>query len=56
MDMYRCKVCGYVYIPKNGEIRTNTMPNTAFEDLSEDWSCPKCGAGKIRFIVTQKPW
>jgi rubredoxin len=56
MNMYKCKVCGYVYIPANGEPRTDTPAGTAFEDLPSDWFCPKCGAGKIRFAVTLKPW
>ena len=43
-------ICNYIYDPEDGEPRTNTPPGTAFEDLPEDWTCPKCGAGKFRFI------
>lgn len=48
---YRCKVCGYLYDPEVGEPRTGTPPGTAFDDLPELWRCPKCGAGKIRFMM-----
>jgi len=50
MKRYKCKVCNYIYDPENGEPRTNTPPGTAFEDLPDNWNCPKCGAGKFRFI------
>ncbi|MEN6294022.1 MULTISPECIES: rubredoxin [Methanobacterium] len=48
---YRCKVCGYIYDPEVGEPRTGTPPGTAFDNLPELWRCPKCGAGKIRFMM-----
>lgn len=49
-NKYKCKVCGYVYDPEIGEPKTKTDPGTAFDDLPDLWRCPKCGAGKIRFI------
>ena len=49
-DKYKCRVCSYVYDPEIGEPKTNTDPGTAFDDLPDLWRCPKCGAGKIRFI------
>ncbi len=51
MKRYKCKVCNYIYDPEEGEPRTGTPPGTAFEDLPDDWNCPKCGAGKFRFIA-----
>jgi rubredoxin len=51
MKRYKCKVCGYIYDPEVGEPRTNTSPGTPFEDLPDDWHCPKCGAGKMRFYA-----
>ncbi|HMK54696.1 MAG TPA: rubredoxin [Methanobacteriaceae archaeon] len=51
MARYKCKVCGYLYYSEDGESRTNTPPGTAFDDLPDTWTCPKCGAGKIRFIT-----
>jgi rubredoxin len=55
MDKYRCSVCGYIYDPERGEARKNTEPGTAFEDLPDMWSCPSCGAGRIRFRITKRP-
>ncbi len=49
MDKYVCKVCGYVYEPKEGDPDSKIVPGTRFEDLPEDWVCPVCGAGKEEF-------
>ncbi|MBR2739901.1 MAG: MBL fold metallo-hydrolase [Oscillospiraceae bacterium] len=39
---YVCSVCGYVYDPaENGGV--------AFEDLPDDWKCPRCRQGKDKF-------
>ena len=39
---YVCSICGYVYDPaENGGV--------AFEDLPEDWKCPRCRQGKEKF-------
>jgi rubredoxin len=51
LKRYKCKVSRYIYDPADGEPRTNTPPGTAFEDLPEEWKCPKCGAAKFRFIA-----
>jgi rubredoxin len=48
MDKWECP-CGYVYDPAEGDPDNNIMPGTAFEDLPEDWVCPKCGAEKQYF-------
>ncbi len=50
MDKYKCKVCGYIYNPEEGDKRTKIEPETSFEDLPDLWRCPKCGAGKLKFI------
>ncbi len=39
---YVCSVCGYVYDPAE-------HGGTAFEDLPDDWRCPRCKNGKDRF-------
>ena len=39
---YICSVCGYVYDPAEHE-------GTAFENLPDDWTCPRCKQGKDRF-------
>ena len=38
---YICSVCGYVYDPAETGV--------PFEDLPEDWKCPRCKQGKDRF-------
>ena len=39
---YVCSICGYVYDPaENGGV--------AFEDLPDDWTCPRCKQGKDKF-------
>ncbi|GAB6056289.1 rubredoxin [Methanobacterium alkalithermotolerans] len=47
---YKCKVCGYIYDPDMGEPRKETPSGVEFDSLPDEWSCPKCGAGKIRFM------
>lgn len=39
---YVCSVCGYVYDPAEHD-------GVAFEDLPEDWKCPRCRKGKDKF-------
>ncbi|MBO5998888.1 MAG: MBL fold metallo-hydrolase [Lachnospiraceae bacterium] len=39
---YVCSVCGYVYDPAEND-------GIAFEDLPEDWKCPRCRQGREKF-------
>ncbi|MBP3737025.1 MAG: MBL fold metallo-hydrolase [Lachnospiraceae bacterium] len=39
---YVCSVCGYVYDPAEHD-------DVAFEDLPDDWTCPRCKKPKDRF-------
>ena len=39
---YVCSVCGYVYDPDEHD-------GVAFEDLPEDWRCPRCRQPKEKF-------
>ena len=39
---YVCSVCGYVYDPAEHD-------GIAFEDLPEDWKCPRCKQPKSKF-------
>ncbi len=39
---YVCSVCGYVYDPAEHD-------GVAFEDLPDDWKCPRCKQGKDKF-------
>ncbi|MDH4122692.1 MAG: rubredoxin [Thermoplasmata archaeon] len=51
MDKYVCKYifCRYVYDPAKGDPDNGVQPGTAFEDLPDNWVCPKCGASKDKF-------
>lgn len=46
---YKCAKCGYVYDPERGEPRHGTEPGTKFEDLPDNWRCPRCRKGKDLF-------
>ena len=39
---YVCSVCGYVYDPKEHD-------GLAFENLPEEWTCPRCRQPKTKF-------
>lgn len=39
---YVCSICGYVYDPAEHE-------GVAFEELPEDWKCPRCKQSKEKF-------
>ena len=49
MVKYVCEVCGYVYDPVVGDPENGIAPNTAWEDVKEDWVYPVCGVGKDQF-------
>ena len=46
---YVCGICGYVYDPAVGDPTQGIAPGTKFEDLPEDWHCPRCKKGKDKF-------
>ncbi|GFM32697.1 rubredoxin [Desulfovibrio subterraneus] len=48
MHKYECP-CGYIYDPMEGDSENNIPPETAFENLPDDWVCPLCGAEKEFF-------
>ena len=39
---YVCSICGYIYDPDEND-------GTAFDDLPDDWKCPRCKQGKDKF-------
>lgn len=49
MDKWECSVCGYIYDPEQGDPDNGVNPGTPFEDLSDEWVCPVCGASKDEF-------
>ncbi|MGQ9367306.1 rubredoxin [Azospirillum sp. ST 5-10] len=51
-EIWRCRSgdCpGYQYDPLAGDPDSGVAPGTAFQDLPEDWYCPRCGAAKPEF-------
>ena len=46
---YVCTVCGHVYDPQAGDPDSGIAPETAFDALPSDWTCPLCGVGKEQF-------
>ena len=51
MSMYQCQTgnCGYIYRPEKGDRKGKIPAGTAFEDLPDDWRCPRCKQGKEKF-------
>ncbi len=49
MDKYVCDICGYVYDPEKGDPDNGIKPGTTFENISDEWVCPLCGASKVDF-------
>lgn len=41
-NKYKCIICGYIYDEEVEKVK--------FEDLPDDWKCPRCGVGKENFI------
>jgi len=53
MKKYMCVVCGYVYDEEAGWPDDGIVPGTAWDDVSETWVCPECGAGKSDFEMVE---
>lgn len=49
MQSWRCTICQYVYDPSEGDPDNGVPPGTPFEELSNSWVCPICGADKGLF-------
>ena len=46
---YVCSVCGRVYDPAEGDPEHGIPAGTKFEDLPDDWKCPRCRQPKSKF-------
>ncbi len=53
MAKYRCTISGYIYDLEVSDPASGIPPGTPFEDLPDDWLCPRCGAGKDKFIKVE---
>jgi rubredoxin len=52
--VYQCKHCLTVYDDATGEPENKIDAGTAFEQLSNDYTCPLCEASKADFVKTEK--
>jgi len=53
MKKHICTICEYIYDPEEGTPDDGVEAGTTFEDLSEDWTCPVCGATKDMFEIEE---
>lgn len=50
---YMCVICGFVYEEEKGLPEQGIPPGTCWEDVSDSWQCPDCGAGKGDFELVE---
>ncbi len=50
MEKWRCMTCGYIYDPEEGDPDSGIESGTRFEELPDDWVCPRCGVSKEMFV------
>ena len=46
---YVCDLCGWEYDEEKGYQECGIAPDTAWEDVPEDFECPMCLVGKDQF-------
>ncbi len=49
MDKYQCSICGFIYDEQAGLPEKGIVPETTWSQISHDFLCPWCGAGKTVF-------
>lgn len=50
---YVCLICGWVYDEETGAPDEGIKAGTKWDDVSSDWVCPDCGAGKDEFEMVE---
>ena len=53
MTSYVCALCGYRYRVEKGDVENGIEPGTEFDEISDDWTCPLCGALKDDFEAAE---
>ena len=48
-----CLICGFIYDEAAGLPEEGIPPGTRWEEVSPDWVCPECGAGKKDFELVE---
>lgn len=51
--VWMCIICGWVYEEEKGCVEEGIAPGTPWDDVSEFWVCPDCGAGKEDFEMIE---
>mgnify|MGYP002402318868 CR=1 FL=1 len=54
MQKFECGMCEYTYDPAKGDPGRGIPPGTSFDDLPDNWTCPKCNAGKNMFVAVDE--
>lgn len=44
-ERFVCSHCGWMYRPEAGDPDHGIAPGTPFDDLPDDWECPRCHKG-----------
>ena len=50
---WQCLACNYIYDEAEGWPDDGIPAGTRWQDVSEDWVCPECGAEKADFEMIQ---
>lgn len=53
-ELWRCGTSdcpGYTYDPRRGDDVFGILAGTPFQQLPEDWVCPRCGSSKDGFYL-----
>jgi rubredoxin len=46
-------MCGYIYDEEAGDPASGLPPATRWADVSDEWTCPDCGAMKSDFQMIE---
>ncbi len=53
MKSFMCVICGFVYDESEGLPDEDIAPGTPWDDVSDTWVCPDCGARKEDFEMVE---
>ncbi|QPS78689.1 rubredoxin [Delftia lacustris] len=50
---WMCLICGWIYDEAQGCPEHGIAPQTRWEDVPMNWTCPECGARKEDFEMVE---
>ena len=53
MKSYQCAMCSFIYHEAEGWPLDGIAAGTRWEDISDNWVCPDCGAMKEDFDMME---